>query len=218
MVLKIIQMNTIEAARWVTAAIILSAFIWSVGGFIALALWNTYRNDIIETAGLASSEDIGELKAALQEAAVSFTALSRQIVILSRPDQITLYREPPSPVAGFCAAGEDCVISVFAERSQRALDCRILGPRTELLILSHGREYVGAMVSQKPASNLQSSPRALEPAFRLPLGIPVGPATAIIRSYYTDCAWQIDGQPPAIQDSPSFPLEIVPSQHNRPQP
>jgi hypothetical protein len=129
-------------------------------------------------------------------------------VILSRPDSIAVYREPPRPVAGFCAAGEECVISVFAERSQRALECRIIGPRSELLILSGGREYVGTVNPSRRALNLGGSPRALEPTFQLPIGVPAGPATAIIRSYYTDCAWQIDGQPPAVQDSPVFTLEI----------
>lgn len=210
MVFKIIQMTTFEAARWIAAALVVSGFIWSVGGFLAVALWNSYRVELIANAGLATSEDIGELKTALEEAALSFTALSRQIVVLSRPDNIAVYREPPRPVTGQCKAGDDCVVSVFAERSQRALDCRIIGPRTELLILAKGREYIGTPASTRPASNLQNSPRALEPTFKLPLGVPTGPATAIIRSYYTDCSWQIDGDPPAIQDSPPFSMEITP--------
>lgn len=219
MVLKIIQLSTIEAAKWFAAAVVISTFIWSVGGFLAITLWTAYREDIIATAGLATSDDIAELKiatsndiaelkTALDDAAVSFVQLSRQIVVLSRPDQIALYREPPRAIGGHCTAGQNCVISVFAERSQRALDCRILGPRTELLILSNGREYIATPVIGRQVVNLQSGPRALEPTFTLPQGIPAGEASAVIRSYYTECGWQVDGQPPAIQDSPVFDLEI----------
>ena len=208
MVIKTIQLSTIEAARWIAAATVISTFIWSVGGFIALTLWNIYRDDIVETAGVATREDVIRLEAALSEAAVSFTQLSRQIVVLSRPDTIAHYREPPRALGGSCMAGEACTISVFAERAQRALECRLLGPRTELLILIEGREYVAPPDGQVPGTNLQSRPRALEPTFRLPRGVPEGVATAMIRTYYTGCSWQIDGEPPALQDSPTFDLEI----------
>jgi hypothetical protein len=207
MVLKIIQMTAFEAARYIAALSVISTFIWSVGGFIAFMIWNTYRSDVIAAAGIASREDVARVELALTDAATSFATLSRQIVILSRPDNIALYREPPRVVNG-CEAGSTCTISIFAERSPRALECRIIGSRTELLLLAEGREYVATPSPQRQVTNLDNRPRALEPTFQLPRGIPRGPATAIIRSYYGDCAWQINGEPPAIQDSPPFIVEV----------
>ena len=210
MVIKAIQLSAMEAARWIAVATVISTFIWSVGGFIAFLLWSAYRDDIIETAGIASSEDVRRLESALTEAAQSFTQLSRQIVVLSRPDVIASYREPPRPTDGFCMAGQDCTISVFVERSPRAVSCQIIGPRSELLMLIDGREYAAPPITLLGVINLESTPRALSPTFAVPRGVPAGTATATIRTRYTGCTWQIDGEPPAIQDSPIFELEIRP--------
>ena len=211
MVIKTLQMSTFEAAKWIAAATVISSFIWTIGGFIVLTVWSLYKDDIIATAGLATREDFQQLESTLSQAATSFATLSRQIIVLSRPDNVVLYREPPKPVLGNCTAGETCRISIFAERTQRALECRVLGEKTELLILRDGREYVASPVIERPATNLQGQPRALEPQFTLPRGVPAGPSTAIIRSHYTDCTWQLDGDPPVIQDSPTFDLNILPS-------
>lgn len=215
MVLKVIQISTFEAARWIAALSVISAFIWSVGGFLALMIWNTYREEVISAAGIASREDVLRVEHALSEAAASFSDLSRQIVILSRPEDISNYREPPRPLNG-CEAGGECTVSVFAERSSRATECRIDGEQTQLLLLTGGREYIATPVQQREATNLGTSPRSLEPTFQLPRGIPKGPATAIIRTYYYDCLWQAveqpgdtqRRQPPAIQDSPPFTIEV----------
>ena len=208
-VIKKIQMSTMEAARWIAALSVISAFIWSVGGFLALVICNTYRDEMIRTAGLASSEDVRRLERTLADAADNFASLSRQMVILSRPEDVVNYRESPSAVNGACVAGEACAVAVFAERSQRAAECQIIGNRTELLILTNGREYVARPVPNRRATNLRPAPRALEPVFMLPSGVPEGPSRSIIRSYYTGCFWQTDGEPPVIQDSPIFDLTII---------
>lgn len=209
MVFKVIQMSTFEAARWIAALSVISAFIWSVGGFIALLLWSSYKDELITTAGLATKEDVLRLQETLSEAAESFSLLSRQIVVLSRPENVTIYRESPKPIDGACSVGETCRISIFAERSPRATECRIIPNLTELLILIKGREYVATPSPNRQAINLQLQPRALEPAFILPQGIPIGRGTAIIRTHYAGCSWQIDGQPPVVQDSPAFEIETT---------
>lgn len=211
MVIKVIQLSAFEAAKWVAALSVISTFIWSVGGFLALMIWNTYRDEVISAAGLASREDVARLEKAVSGAAQSFDALSRQIVILSRPPNVAIYREPPRAVQGYCRAGEACAISVFAERDPRASDCRIQGDRAELLIITGDREYAASPAPGRVVNNLGPQPRVREPTFLLPEGIPAGTGTAIIRSFYRDCIWQdAAGQPPVMQDSPPFQLEIRP--------
>lgn len=213
MVIKVIQMNLVEAARWISAATVISGFIWMVGGFLALAVWNAYRDDIVSTAGLATREDIHALERTIFEASQNFATLSRQIVVLSRPENVVNYRDIPSAAGGSCVAGEVCVISVFAERDQRATECRIIPEKTELLLLSNNREYVASPSSGRTPNNLPSQPRALEPRFTLPVTVPEGNATAIIRTFYTNCLWQVNGQPPVAQDSPPFNIQITSSRN-----
>jgi hypothetical protein len=208
MVIKTIQMTTFEAARWIAALSVISTFIWSVGGFLALLLWSVYREDVITTAGLASREDILRLERTLGQAAESFDDLSRQITILSRPDDVTVYREPPFAVDGSCVAGEQCQISVFAERHSRAKECELISDMAELIIVANNREYRAPALQVGEPSNLSTTPRIVEPVFDLPRSLPKGEQRAIIRTHYTKCLWQIEGQPETIQESPPFSIMI----------
>lgn len=201
MVLRTQSFTIDSMAKMLAALVFLVGLVWSIGGFAIWASWKLWGQEAIDAMGLATSEEVQRVETAITE-------IRGQIVVLSRPDEIVHYRDLPRAVAP-CRAGEPCAITIFAERDVRALDCRIVPGRTELLVVTGSREYVAGSLSNRPATNLPAAPRALEPTFQLPRGLPPGPATAIIRSYYTDCPWQTGGQPPAIQDSPQFPLEVV---------
>lgn len=211
MVFRAIHLTAIEAAKVIGAWLVLSGFVWSVGGFIFVTVWNANRETVIAEAGLATREDIDELKTAVREASDAFNTLSRQIVILSQPENIVNYRDLPVQVHS-CRAGQDaCAIAIFAERDARATECRIVPQRTELMIISGSREYIASVSPGRPGTNLPASPRALEPTFDIPLSLPPGEARAVIRTYYRGCPWQQGpeaDQPPVVQDSPVFTLTI----------
>lgn len=193
------------------------AFLLTVftAGMIAL-----FADRVREELGLASSEQITTLTEALSDLKAETKAQSdatqaqigemrRLVDIALRPDEIVHYRDLPRAAERECEAGEACAIVIFAERDPLAVDCRIIPGRTELRITAEGREYVARSLPNRMATNLAPRPQALEPTFALPVSLPPGPATALIRSYYTNCQWQRDGVPPAVQDSPFFTLEIV---------
>ncbi len=196
---------------------VLSALLTVVtAGMIAL-----FAEPVRNRLGLASADQVAELTEALRmfkvatdasfsEAKAQIADMQRAIAIASRPEAIVIYRDLPRPAHGACAPGGNCTLVVFAERDPLAVDCRIIPGTTELRIAAGGREYAATVLGTRPGSNLTNRPQAVEPTFVLPVSIPPGAATAVIRTYYTSCPWQNDGQPPAIQDSPMFPLEIRP--------
>jgi hypothetical protein len=207
-VLRTFNLSIFEIAKWIGAILTIAAALWVPGVVIATALWIAYGQRAVDALGLASAKDIERLEGIVAETSETINLLARQVTVLSQPENITLYRDLPAPVEGYCEAGEACAISIFAERDVRAIDCRIVPGRTEMLIFSEGREYVANVPRDRPGTNIGAAPRALEPTFIMPSGIQPGPARAIIRAFYGECPWQVNGQPPAIQDSPTFPLEI----------
>jgi hypothetical protein len=214
-VLRTFNLSIFEIAKWIGAILTIAAALWVPGMVIATALWIAYGQRAVDALGLASAKDIERLEGIVADTSSSIHLLARQVTVLSQPENITLYRDLPIAVEGFCVPGEACAISIFAERDVRAIDCRVIAGRTEMLIISQGREYVANATPNRPGTNLSASPRALEPTFVIPSGIQPGPARAIIRAYYTECPWQVNGQPPAIQDSPTFPLTIVAEEHQQ---
>jgi hypothetical protein len=197
--------------------------------FIFLAgLFALFGDRMRTFAGVPSSEDIAALRVSIEdfrEAADSRIAamqgetaaierrlveMQRQIALAARPERIVIYRETPRTAEDSCFAGEDCTIVVFAERDQLATACEIIPGMSELILTVDGRVYKGQQSDPKRVTNLTATPLALEPTFRLPMSISPGAHAGYIRTFYTDCPWQIDGQPPAFADSPTFTVEIAP--------
>jgi hypothetical protein len=178
-------------------------------GFIAMVVFRVYGAQIIAASGLATAADVARVEMSIADATVKVAELRRQIVVLSRPDDVVIYLEDPRPVDGFCQVDSLCAIQIYAERDPRAEACQIIQGSTEMIIYSGGREYVAQGSTARPARNLPATPRTFEPSFEIPASIPPGPARARIRTAYTDCPWQINGDPPVTMESPSFALEIV---------
>jgi hypothetical protein len=195
-----------EMAKWVGALMMLAAAVWTPGVIFLTGAWVIYGKSVVNGLGLATQEDIARIEFRIEDAASSLQGLTREITILSRPEDVVNYRDLPVPAGGFCQVGKNCVLTVFAQRDPAAAECRVTS--AEMVIISQGREYVALPDPTRQPINLGPAPRAVEPTFQLPLTISTGPARAIIRTHYNSCPWQIDGQPPVTQDSPSFPLEI----------
>lgn len=211
MVLKTINLTAPEIAKWLAAIGAIASMVWLSFALIATLVWRSYGQEWIKEIGLVTREDVLRIEARQEAMAEKLATMAEQIVILSRPDDVVHYRDLPRPSQGYCKPGEVCPITIFAERDLRAVDCRVVPGITEMFIVIDNREYVANTAPNRPGTNLSASPRALEPRFILPLGLPAGQAVAMIRSHYIGCPWQDDeGDPPVIQDSPRFPLEIRP--------
>jgi hypothetical protein len=195
--------------------------------FVFLAgLFALFGDRMRQFAGVPSSEDIAALRVSIEEfrqaadtriqAMQNETAsierrlvdMQGQIALAARPERIVLYREDPYTAEPSCKAGEGCTIVVFAERDQSALSCKIIPGMSELILTVEGRVYKGQQEPQRRETNLSATPQALEPTFLLPQSIRPGEVSAYIRTFYTECPWQVEGQPPAFADSPTFPVEI----------
>ena len=206
---RTMNLGVIDIAKWIAAISVIAGTVWSIGALFGVLVWRSYGAHFIEELGLASRDDIVEVKRAIGDAQEVLSVLTRQIEVLSRPDDIVIYRDLPEPADGSCMAGQPCTIVIFAERSEGATACRIVPDRTELRIAADGREYIAGRAAGRRGTNLPARPQALEPTFDMPQSLPVGRAMAFIRSYYEGCPWQVNGQPPAIQDSPMFPIEVI---------
>jgi hypothetical protein len=194
---------TIEGLAKTLAALgVIAGTFWTVGAFIGLLVWRTAGESVIAAAGVASASDVARIES-------SISIITRQLVVLARPDNIVLYRDVPHALNDQCRPGQPCPVAVYAERDPRAIECEIIPGTTELLIYSGEREYRAPVRPNAQTTNLAGAPRTVEPVFIMPQSLPLGSARGTIRTTYTDCLWQIEGEPPAVQDSPVFDLEIV---------
>lgn len=191
----------IEWGKLIGAAAVITTVASSVLSFVVGIVFVVWGATLLKMAGVATSEEVVSLKGQVDD-------LRRLATVLARPDAIAHYRDLPAPLGGTCYPGEECTIIVFAERDIRALECRVIPGRTELQITQGSRTFAVPAIQRGTAVNLGASPRALEPSFLIPRSVQGGEVTAHIVSHYTDCAWQIAGEPPAVQESPEFHITI----------
>lgn len=193
--------SIIEWAKLIGAATVITSVASGVLSFIVSIVFFVWGAQLLTAAGVATSQEMAAMKQTVDD-------LLRRVTVLARPDQIAHYRDLPVALHGECYPGEECTIVVFAERDIRALECRIIPGRTELLLTQEARTFTVPAVQRGTAVNLGPSPRGVEPTFLLPRSLDPGEATARIISHYTGCLWQIDGQPPVSQESPQFRITI----------
>lgn len=206
------RQKVIEWGHLVVAASVITTVSAAIISFLLTVVVNLWGAAILNVLGVATAEEVKAIKdTARQEMVIlneKMDDLLRRIVVLARPEQIVHYRDLPEAVQGFCYAGEECSIVIFAERDPRALECKIMPSETRLLIVRDDRTYEIPSVNRGTAVNLGTSPRALEPRFIIPQSVGEAEVEAILSTEYTGCLWQTDGQPPVHQESPSFPIEV----------
>jgi hypothetical protein len=216
-------MATIEAAKFLSAL----SVIVSVASIILVTLitwsFNLWGPQLIERSGLATTQDIRATESRFEGAltglseqvsslASSVELNARTVAVLAQPEDIAIYRDLPRPVNGTCEAGSVCTLLIYAVRDPRAIECKILPGRAELVIESGGIEYRQRIVSRGNTTNIGTVAQGLEPSFMIPRSLAgQSQVTGTIVSYYEDCPWQDrDGQPPAIGFSPEFTIQLVP--------
>ena len=203
----------IEWGRLATAITVMTTVATTVLSFVVFVVFQVWGAQILSVAGVATSQ---ELERSREQSSQQFAAiqadlreLSGRVVVLARPEQIVHYRDLPQALNGSCAPGGECVTVIFAERDLRALDCQVVPRRTQFLLTQGARTYAVPAVQRNNAINLGPSPRALEPAFVMPRSVSPGKVSAIIESHYENCLWQDDGEPPVVERSPVFQIEVT---------
>jgi len=191
----------IEWGRLATAIGAMTAVASAVLSMVAVFLWSAFGEAIVKSAGVATAEEMQSVKDKVDD-------LLRRVVVLARPDQISHYRDLPQSVENECFPGEMCAVTVFVERDSRALDCNLVPERTQFLLAQNNLTYAVPAARQGTAIDVGASPRALEPSFRVPLGVQPGPVRVVLVTHYEGCLWQTDGVPPAMQESPMFEITI----------
>jgi len=191
----------LEWGRLATAIGAMTAVASAVLSMVAVLLWSAFGEAIVKNAGVATADEMQSVKDKVDD-------LLRRVVVLARPDQISHYRDLPQSVEAECFAGAMCAVTVFVERDSRALDCKLIPERTQFLLAQNNLTYAVPAARQGTAINVGSSPRALEPSFRVPRGVHPGPVRVVLVSHYEGCLWQTDGEPPATQESPLFTIQI----------
>lgn len=196
----------------VASVILVTLITWS---------WELWGPQLIARSGLATTQDIlatenrfdGALTGLSEQVsslANSVEMQARTVAVLAQPEDIAIYRDLPRPVGGgYCVPGEHCTLLIYAVRDPRAVACRVIPGRAELVI-THGQiEYRQRIQRRTDPTNLGTVAQGLEPAFMIPLSLAgVEQVSATIVSYYDNCPWQIDGQPPAIGYSPEFTIPL----------
>lgn len=188
-------------SRLITAATIITgavSFILSTATVIVFKVWGA---TLLSMAGVATSTEMREMQATVND-------LLQAVTVLARPERVAYYRDLPRIVTPTCAPGEECAAAIYVERDTKAVECRVIPGATQVLVTQDNVTYALPVISPRQVVNVGASSRGLELGFELPTALRPGEARAVIETQYTNCLWQTNGQPPVIEASPEFVINI----------
>jgi hypothetical protein len=152
---------------------------------------------------------VSEMQETLTAYGQKIDFLTKEVAIARAPQEIVEYG-PASNFGQSCDPGDSCLLSLEIRRSSdQALQCKIIPGATkrEIISVSGGRIWEPDIESAN-ARNIGINFVVIEVNVKMPLGLTDGKYYYRQTTYYTDCPWQVNGNPPVTSSSPLIEFEI----------
>ena len=202
----------VGTAEIIKATAILGGTIGVVVSFLFWAVLTLFGDNLFNAAGLttiedarAAREEAREAREAIKESITRLSndiaAISRRVTILAAPDNVLVYDSVQSRPLGDCVPEEGpCEFFLRFRRAEGANECDLLpnSARYTAITRPDGERWEGTRtntirlgeVTDDRYTNLQ-----VEVSF--PSQMTNGQAELQVTTFYSDCAWQNEREPPA---------------------